>query len=72
VFVVNARGQDALLKNDPLELVNTQCLPGAQCVNGIARLGQDIGCVINCLDAALGGHRFTPEPPTATFQTEEN
>jgi hypothetical protein len=54
VFVVNARGQDALLKNDPLELVNTQCLPGAQCVNCIARLGQDIGCVIPYLDAALG------------------
>ncbi len=59
-----------LLKSFHLEIVNNHCMPGAMSVNGIARLDQDVGCVIPYLNAALGGHQYVKNPPAVTFQTE--
>ena len=59
-----------LLKSFHLEIVNNHCMPGAMSVNGIARLDQDVGCVIPYLNAALGGHQYVKDPPAVTFQTE--
>lgn len=59
-----------LLKTFRLEIVNNHCMPGAMSVNGIARLDQDVGCVIPYLNTALGGRQYVKDPPAVTFQTE--
>ncbi len=59
-----------LLKSFHLEIVNNHCIPGAMSVNGIARLDQDVGCVIPYLNTALGGSQYIKDPPAVTFQTE--
>jgi ArsR family metal-binding transcriptional regulator len=59
-----------LLQSYHLEVVNNHCMPGAQSVNCIARLDQDVGCVIPYLNAVLEGDQFTPKPPSITFRNE--
>ena len=59
-----------LLQSYQLEVVNNHCMPGAQSVNCIARLNQDVGCAIPYLNAVIEGDQFTPDPPSITFQTE--
>jgi len=53
-----------------LAIVNNHCLPGAQSVNAIASLEQDISEVIPYLNSALGGAQCTRTPPSVTFKTE--
>lgn len=53
-----------------LTIVNNHCLPGAQSVNGLASLEQDITEVIPYLNSALGGSQCTQSPPSVTFKTE--
>lgn len=59
-----------LLHGYILSIVNNHCLPGAQSVNGLASLGQDISEVIPYLNNALGGSQCTQSPPSVTFKTE--
>jgi len=59
-----------LLESFHLEIINNHCMPGAVSVNGIARLDQDIGCVIPYLNTALGGHQYVKDPPAVTFKTQ--
>ena len=59
-----------LLQSFDLEIVNNHCIPGAMSVNGIARLDQDVGCVIPYLNTALGGSQYVKDPPAVTFKTE--
>ncbi len=59
-----------LLKSFQLDIVNNHCMPDAMSVNGIARLDQDIGCVIPYLNSALGGYQYVKDPPAVTFQTQ--
>jgi len=59
-----------LLKSFQLEIVNNHCMPGALSVNGIARLDQDVGCVIPYLNTALGGDQYVKDPPAVTFKTQ--
>ncbi len=53
-----------------LTIVNNHCLPGAQSVNGLANLDEDITEVIPFLNSALGGSQCTQSPPSVTFKTE--
>ena len=39
-----------LLQSYQLEVVNNHCMPGAQSINCIARLDQDMGCAIPYTD----------------------
>ncbi|MCB2166614.1 MAG: Fe-S cluster protein [Deltaproteobacteria bacterium] len=59
-----------LLQSYQLDVVNNHCMPGAQSVNCIARLEQDVGCAIPYLNAVIEGDQFTPDPPSVTFKTE--
>jgi ArsR family metal-binding transcriptional regulator len=59
-----------LLQSYQLDVVNNHCMPGAQSVNCIARLDQDVGCAIPYLNAVIEGDQFTPDPPSVTFKTE--
>jgi len=59
-----------LLQSYQLDVVNNHCMPAAQSVNCIARLDQDVGCVIPYLNAVIEGDQFTPDPPSVTFKTE--
>ena len=53
-----------------LTIVNNHCLPGAESVNGLARIQEDITEVIPYLNSALGGAQCTKTPPSVTFKTE--
>ena len=59
-----------LLESYTLDVVNNHCMPGAQSVNCIARLDQDVGRAIPYLNAVIEGDQFTPDPPSVTFKTE--
>ena len=59
-----------LLQSYQLDVINNHCMPGAQSVNCIARLDQDVGCAIPYLNAVIEGDQFTPDPPSITFRTE--
>jgi len=59
-----------LLQSYQLDVVNNHCMPGAQSVNCIARLDQDVGCAIPYLNAVIEGDQFTPDPPSITFRNE--
>ncbi len=59
-----------LLQSYQLEVVNNHCMPGAQSVNCIARLDQDVGCAIPYLNTVIEGDQFTPDPPSITFRNE--
>lgn len=59
-----------LLQSYQLDVVNNHCMPGAQSVNCIARLNQDVGCAIPYLNAVIEGDQFTPDPPSITFRNE--
>ena len=59
-----------LLQSYQLDVINNHCMPGAQSVNCIARLDQDVGCAIPYLNAVIEGDQFTPDPPSVTFKTE--
>jgi len=61
-----------LLKSYKLEIVNNHCMPGAISVNAVARLDQDVSCVVPYLNAVLGGHAYVKDPPAVTFQTQGN
>ena len=59
-----------LLQSYQLDVVNNHCMPGAQSVNCIARLDQDVGCAIPYLNAVIEGDQFAPDPPSITFRNE--
>jgi hypothetical protein len=48
-----------LLQTCRLEVINNHCMPGAQSVNCIARLNQDVGCAIPYLNAVIESDQFT-------------
>ena len=59
-----------LLQSYQLKVVNNHCMPGAQSVNCMARLNQDVGCAIPYLNAVIEGDQFIPDPPSITFRNE--
>ena len=59
-----------LLKSYDMEIFNNECMPGAMSVQCFAHLNEDIGDVIPYLNASLGGHAFTKEPPSVTFKVQ--
>ena len=59
-----------LLKSYTKEIFNNQCMPSAMSVQCIARLDVDIGEALPYLNASLGGHTYTLEPPSVTFKVQ--
>ena len=57
-----------LLKSYTIEIFNNECMPGAMSVQCHAHLGEDVGKALPYLNTSLGGHVYTPEPPSVTFR----
>ena len=59
-----------LLENYKFDVANNHYMLGAQSVNCVARLDQDVGCAIPYLNAVIEGNQFTPDPSSITFRNE--
>lgn len=59
-----------LLESYRLEIVNSECMPGAMGVHCFAHLDQDVGEALPYLNAALGGDVYIQEPPSVTFKAQ--
>ncbi len=59
-----------LLKSYTTEIFNNECMPSAMSVQCFAHLDADVGEALPYLNASLGGHYFTPEPPSVTFKLQ--
>jgi ArsR family metal-binding transcriptional regulator len=57
-----------LLKGYRKEIFRADCNPSFESVHCFAYLDEDVGEVIPYLNAELGGHQFTPDPPSVTFK----
>jgi len=58
-----------LLKSYTLEIFNPECRPGAMAVHCFAHLDQDVDKAIPYLNAVLGGHTYSKDPPSVGFKT---
>lgn len=59
-----------LLKSYTKEIFNNKCMPSAMSVQCFAHLDQDVGEVLPYLNASLGGHTYTQDPPSVTFKVQ--
>ena len=59
-----------LVNEYQLEIVNNECMPSAMSVQCFAHLDEDIGEVLPYLNASLGGHTYTQNPPSITFKNQ--
>lgn len=59
-----------LLKSYTKEIFNNECMPSALSVQCFAHLEEDVGKVIPYLNASLGGHSCTKNPPSVTFKVQ--
>ncbi|NQT70588.1 MAG: Fe-S cluster protein [Desulfobacteraceae bacterium] len=59
-----------LLESYSLEIINSECMPGAMSVHCFAHLDQDVGEAIPYLNAVLGGFTYVKDPPTVTFKSQ--
>jgi ArsR family metal-binding transcriptional regulator len=59
-----------LLKSYTKEIFNNECMPSAMSVQCFAHLDQDVGEVLPYLNASLGGHTYTKDPPSVTFKVQ--
>lgn len=57
-----------LLKSYTKEIFNNECMPSARSVQCFAHLEEDVGEALPYLNAFLGGHSFTGDPPSVTFK----
>ena len=57
-----------LLESYTLEIFNPECRPGAMAVHCFAHLDQDVGDALPYLNAALGGHTYSKDPPSVGFK----
>lgn len=59
-----------LLKSYEKEIFNNECMPSALSVQCFAHLKEDVGKAIPYLNACLGGHSCTKNPPSVTFKVQ--
>ena len=59
-----------LLKSYTKEIFNNECMPSAMSVQCFAHLDEDVGEALPYLNAFLGGHTFTQDPPSVTFKVQ--
>ena len=59
-----------LLKSYTKEIFNNECMPSAMSVQCFAHLNEDVSAVLPYLNASLGGHVFTQDPPSVTFKVQ--
>ena len=59
-----------LLKSYTKEIFNNECMPGAMSVQCFAYLNQDVGAALPYLNAFLGGHTYTSDPPSVSFKIQ--
>jgi ArsR family metal-binding transcriptional regulator len=59
-----------LLKSYTKEIFNNKCMPTAMSVQCFAHLNEDVGKALPYLNASLGGHSYTQEPPSVTFKVQ--
>ncbi len=57
-----------ILEGYQIEIFNNECRPSAMTVQCFAHLEQDISKVLPYLNAALGGHEYTRQPPSVSFK----
>jgi ArsR family metal-binding transcriptional regulator len=57
-----------LLKSYTKEIFNNECMPSAMSVQCFAHLNEDVSEALPYLNASLGGHIFTQDPPSVTFK----
>ncbi len=59
-----------LLKTYTKEIFNNECMPSAMSVQCFAHLDEDVGEALPYLNALLGGHTYTQDPPSITFKVQ--
>ena len=59
-----------LLKSYTKEIFNNECMPSAISVQCFAHLDDDVGKALPYLNASLGGHNYTQDPPSVTFKVQ--
>jgi len=59
-----------LLKSYTKEIFNNECMPSAMTVQCFAHLDEEVGEALPYLNAYLGGHTYTQDPPSVTFQVQ--
>ena len=59
-----------LVNEYQLEIVNNECMPGSMSVQCFAHLNEDVSEVLPYLNASLGGHTYTQDPPSVTFKLQ--
>jgi len=59
-----------LLKSYTKEIFNNECMPNALSVQCFAYLDEDVGKALPYLNAFLGGHTYTVDPPSITFKVQ--
>jgi len=59
-----------LLKSYTKEIFNNECMPSAMSVQCFAHLDEDVGKALPYLNAFLGGHSYTQDPPSVTFKVQ--
>ena len=57
-----------LLESYKLEIFNSECMPGAMAVHCFAHLDQDVGAALPYVNAVLGGHSYSKDPPSVGFK----
>lgn len=59
-----------LLKNYTKEIFRAECNPRFQALHCFAHLDQDVSKAIPYLNAVLGGHSYTQDPPSVNFKIQ--
>ena len=57
-----------LLKSYRKNIFRPECNPSFESLHCIAELGQEVGPALPYLNAVLGGHQYTIDPPSVTFR----
>ena len=57
-----------LLESYSLEIFNSECMPGAMAVHCFAHLDQNVGKALPYVNAVLGGHSYSKDPPSVGFK----
>ena len=57
-----------LLESYTKKIFNNECMPSAMSVQCFAHLDEDVGKALPYLNASLGGHAYTQDPPSVTFK----
>jgi len=59
-----------LLKSYTKEIFNNECMSSVMSVQCFAHLNEDVGEALPYLNALLGGHTYTQDPPSITFKVQ--